>query len=162
MKNIRILLFVSILFFGCKNSTTLLEEVSEFKGITVTDTLGNVLILDSDDWNGNTKHNPQFPRTTGFEPAFPNSTTDSITIRFSIAKVYNLKVWIIDTNIKELIVFYNNSALNAGTYDIKWDLKDKNDIKLSSGIYRCLYTISEIDSINTIAIEGHGDIQINL
>ena len=147
------LIFMSILS-ACSDG-------NDFSGITETDYLGNVLSIDSSDWNGRTSAlipsvNP--PHSPGFGPAFPNPAIDSVTFIFGIP--YNSKVKITLSNNQSTIKTITDRSYPAGYHTIKCGLYSDKGIKLSPGVYRCKYIFKESDEVSPTYYSGYGDIKI--
>ena len=88
-----------------------------------------------------------------FYPAYPNPTTESITLRYSnISSTYPVNLKIIDKQKNIVKILVNNKLQNIGSYQVAWDLKDNNGNKVTPSIFRVELDINDFHS--------HGDIKI--
>jgi hypothetical protein len=135
-----------MLFIGCKNNRQNSEDC-QFTGVLRTDSIGNVLLtadLDND-WC-------IYGSALRLFPAFPNPTSDSTKIRFTVFDNERVIMKIVSPCCGETLLV--DSVYLAGDHYFTWRLNEANNEILESGIYRCLMKI-END-------ECYGDIEVQL
>ena len=136
LKTIFLILVIS-LSFRCSNNSDLLFDPSywssPYKGITITDKLGNKLKVDESDW---CNYQVGF---YAFLPAYPNPVdrdNENIRFVFYTSPDCRIKLLINDGDYKTVIIL-TDRVYSRGLYEIEWDLKDKSGLKVPGGIYRC-------------------------
>ncbi|MFQ5823132.1 MAG: FlgD immunoglobulin-like domain containing protein [bacterium] len=74
------------------------------------------------------------PKNYGLSQNFPNPFNPETEIRFQLPKASHVVVRIFNTLGKEIRIL-TNTIYQAGSYAVRWDGKDKNGNKVSSGVY---------------------------
>lgn len=151
---------LSIIFLCCGNDNPTESTINSFTGITQTDSIGNVIQIDTDDWNSILPPTPGYPEVLRVGPAYPNPCSDTITIPIVLPKKLKANLCVINDKKDTIIDLANEDILTAGKYMYMWSLRDFQNQKVEKGMYRCLYEISEIDSPKVLLF-GHGDIKID-
>lgn len=157
MKKYCLLLLLSLLMLSCKEKGVD-PIIEEYTGITETaengDVIGNV---DEGDWlkQFDVKENG-IPLSYSVEPAFPNPTTRSTTIKFSLPMNDSVVIVLDDRAINKKTTLLSKT-LPAGIHMINVDLKygDVN-MKREEAIARIFFYIPSIKNFPNV----HGDIKI--
>jgi hypothetical protein len=162
------LILLSII--SCDKETDITSSNIYFKGIVQTDTEGNIISEDYEDWQPRQRTGWVYDSLYS-RPAYPNPAgKDSVQIDFQSPKFlgciisYTLPrqslVTVTINNRPDQIVrtLFNESEKQAGTYVIAWDLKNDVGNLLPSGIYR-VYITAQTNYFGKV-IETYGDIKI--
>ena len=163
-------------FIGCKNSVE--PPRNPTPGITVTQRDGSggykVLSVDTADWRLNPQPKPDFqfeqtgPLSTYISPAFPNPSSDSVSIQFSLSSGGSVTFRIFDAD-SNLVRDLFEQDLGAGFCRVNWNLKDDTGTRVKPGFYLCVYFWpARLYKVGTnhsqyldVGIFGSGDIQVN-
>ncbi|KAA3612261.1 MAG: hypothetical protein DWQ05_19885 [Calditrichaeota bacterium] len=154
--------FLSIQISCEKNVTKPVETL--YSGICKTDTMGNVIEDDINDWQPRFSSTDTNPGPFRVFPAYPNPVTlreDSlltilvfnfilpekafvtITINDSLGHVINNKI-------------LNNTSMSIGRYKVSWNLKNDSGKPVQEGIYRLFINAVTDDS----TYQSYGDIKV--
>ncbi len=169
------ILFLLILTNSCSNSTEPIKLNFDTITRTTLDRYGHMVIIYADptDWLINLTPQPDFiiddsgQFSTFITPAYPNPSTDSIRIKFSLSLETNVHFEIIDEN-RNLVKTLMDESQHAGYYTVTWNLDDNNGSRVKTGFYRCNYSweavVFEKGSNQThsqiVQVTGYGDIQV--
>ena len=130
-----------------------------FSGITETDSVGNVLNADSDDWRLISDPSPYSPSATIPEvrPAFPNPANNNRAVIFLRIRqdVNDIDIHILNRQEKQVQVI-QKGFLPAGIYNFQWNLDDDAGNPLDNDIYRCEISFTQ----NGYHFTSYGDIKI--
>ena len=153
LKPVIILIIVIVAALSCGDSGTDSNN-GDFSGITVTNEVGDIISIDTDDWGcSDTIYQPKsnirpqdiVPTVFCFGPAYPNPSTGPVNISIEVPVVTSTRVWLTDG--RDFTVELLNDTLEAGVYDIVWDGSGAGP-----GIYRAF--------IETDFWQCHGDISL--
>lgn len=161
MKIVRlfILLVVAVVFgSACKDNSVSYEKDLAFSGITETDTEGNLIVADLDDWKAIALKDS----LAKIFPPFPNPTFNiPMKLLFSLPHSSGYKfltsVSIINTK-QDTIKFLVNQILSSGQYQVTWDLTDKAGVKLQPGIYRCFIQVESSITYGDVEVKNYTQI----
>jgi hypothetical protein len=160
----------------CKNSNGPLDM--PIGGITQTlrDSSGYFIIVsvDPNDWKLNLSPQPSFTIeqngkfSTFITPAYPNPSSDSISVMFSLSVATKVSFKIIDGN-GNVVRTLMDGDFTAGYYRVDWRLNDQSGNRVKAGLYRCTYSWkarvfaagSNYSQNADVAVSGVGDIQVN-
>lgn len=129
-----------------------------FKAITETDSSGNTITADSDDWRLIYVPSLNLPPNERPEvrPAFPNPAEGYSIIFLLIQKnVNDVDIHILDRQEKVVRVI-QKGFLPAGVYNFQWNLDDDSGNMLDNDIYRCEISFTQ----DGTRFSSYGDIQI--
>ena len=142
-----------------------------FRGIVQTDTEGNVIVEDYNDWQPRERGGwvydslysiPAYPNPAGKDSVRINSQSPPFlvcVIGYTLPRNSLVTLEIKDKPDRIVKTLLNESNQNAGSYRIAWDLKNDAGIKLPNGIYR-VYITAVTDYFNKV-IKTYGDVQIH-
>lgn len=132
---------------GCTDKPT---KPVIFSGITITDEYGNVLAWDPGDWCTYSSFKSSgklpvphpklsdIPKSFNLAPAYPNPTSDSVTIPFALPLNIKVKLWIMNRFGQNVTVLVD-STVYAGYRSAVWHLQDSHSRRVSSGIYKAVF-----------------------
>jgi hypothetical protein len=81
-----------------------------------------------------TQENTHLPKIFSLSQNYPNPFNPSTTIEFNIASKTKVEIYIFNS-LGQRIATLLDKEMKAGTYQTKWDGKDSNGKRLSSGVY---------------------------
>ncbi|MEK0338387.1 MAG: T9SS type A sorting domain-containing protein, partial [Nitrosopumilus sp.] len=84
-------------------------------------------------------------------PAYPNPFNPSTTIEFQIPEAVQVKLTVYDLQGREVKALINGLQ-EAGSYSVKFNGKNDNGVKLSSGIYFVLMRAKETTTSKKIVL----------
>ncbi len=155
-KNSLLLLFTIFSLYQC--GLVEYNFTNPFSGITETDSAGNTLSLDADDWRlvsvpTATLSPDEMPE---IRPAFPNPATYKAIIFLRVQKdESDVDIHILDRQEKTIRVI-QKGYLPAGIYNFRWDLDDDDGHLQKNDIYRCKISFTQ----DGYRFSSYGDIQI--
>jgi hypothetical protein len=164
---------IAILLLACNEGVIDMTYYNDvYRGITYTDYEGNINgPVDNSDWllvdgpissqftNPLGSVGKTIPAGLTVKPAYPNPTSDIVTLEFHLPTGYDYYVIIIDEN--QTVMARYQGFEPAGTMSIVWNLKDLNSRDLPSGMYRVLYQLSPAIDYGLIPqYSGYGDIWV--
>ena len=129
-----------------------------FSGITETDSLGNTIHNDTDDWRlistpTSTLHPTEAPEV---RPAFPNPAIYRTKIFLRVQQdVNDVDIHILDRQEKVVRVI-QKGYLPLGIYNFVWPLDDDEGNPLDNDVYRCEISFTQ----NGFHFSSYGDIKI--
>lgn len=129
-----------------------------FSGITETDSEGNVITADADDWRLVSNPTSTLPPGEAPEvrPAFPNPASSSIKIFLRIQQpVDDVDIHILNRQ-EQTVHVIQKGFLPVGVYNFQWDLDDDSGRNLENDIYRCEISFTQ----NGFQFSSYGDIKI--
>jgi hypothetical protein len=142
---------------------------------TLRDSSGSPVVIstDPDDWNLNLTPTPSFTiQETGsfatfITPAYPNPSSDSVSIVFSLSVATTVTFKIFDSN-QNLVNVLIDGNHPAGYYLVNWRLDDQLGNNVAPGFYHCTYTWnarvfrqgSNYMDYSDVAVSGSGDIEV--
>ncbi len=153
-----------------------------FKGITFTDSRGNINgPVDPNDWHwdsnwpyegliGPSPSPPEYSSSDTFEivpvpavfsihAAYPNPTTDTVTIAYGLPISSWVFMAIIDDKLNTVTILLDG-ARPAGFHRVKWDLRGYWGDRIYGGVYRCIFAVEAEHKGRKYSLRSHGDIWV--
>jgi hypothetical protein len=164
-----------IVLLACSKGVVDLTYNNEvFRGITYTDSLGNIVgPVDSSDWqisdmpinyayrvsSGIAGEGWPYPIKCYNGPAYPNPTAHSVDIHFYLPIANHFRAVIINEN-QQVVARFKKDWLLWG-FSIYWHLNDLNDRRVPPGMYRMIYQLSNAENCDSgYTYSGYGDIWV--
>ncbi len=143
----------TLLIWNCGDSNNPTAN-APFEGIVKTDSQGDILEEDPEDWQPRCTAQSKPPLCV--KPAYPNPTAERTTLEWTINEtlLVELSVSIMPDGTNRVLV---NEVLSPGDYRLVWDVRDESGKILPDAIYRVLIKAMQNNIIQT---EAFGDIQI--
>jgi hypothetical protein len=147
MKRMILILLAIIFFNSCEESTffdpTYFAE--GFKGITYTfEDSPEAIKSDPSDWCYGSSMNKEtidtviLPGYFSFGPAYPNPTSGSTNIMFTLPVVMGIRIYVINKDYQTIDILVDR-VLNAGVYRYEYSTN-----RLTPGIYRVVFESDKI------------------
>lgn len=156
MKHTLLPVLILVTFYQCD----LVEYnfTNPFSGFTETDSAGNIITTDSDDWRLNSTPHSTLPPNLSPEirPAYPNPAITHTHIYLRVENdVTDLDIHIEDRQ-RKIVRVLQKGLLPAGTYQFLWYLDDDDGNPLDNDLYRCRISFTQ----DEYQFSGYGDIKI--
>ena len=149
---------IILLIGNCKKDTSSIsnadKEIHPFASITRTDSLGQVLEDDWDDWQPRTTSSAE-PLST--LPAYPNPASSKIIFPMTLAADLHIDITIYDDPEHPLKILFDGDY-STGTHKLEWDIKNQSAPEFTAGFYRVKIAAFASDGA---VYESYGDIQID-
>ncbi|MCK6543963.1 hypothetical protein L6Q79_14920 [bacterium] len=140
-------LTILLMLLACDNSDVI-------SGYTETDSQGDVISEDEDDWRVTIKGESVISAPE-VAAAFPNPTNGPIEFRYKIAS--SMKVTMYIKSSKRIVRYLmDDQFMSQGFHSIIWDLNKDDGDRISNGLYRCVFKFKHGNTIYT----SYGDIKV--
>lgn len=164
-KTFTIIIISFFLFISCNKDNNPIITEDSFSGITVTDSNGNIISDDSNDWQPRYRNDMDidsvylthaYPNPAGMTQVSFNDTS-RVGFIFQFTAPQQAHILITLNNFNKLLYTIADVNALAGQYTLFFDLTEKSKSELPNGIYRVYFEIKIAGNEYTT----YGDVEIN-